>query len=177
MRSDINEVPEIISKFLEKVSDRSDLVYDTNINVSSIGEEVKKNLRANRNRKTLNCEFTRKDSFVGIRFPGQNYNEYRAKQLKELTELLGAQRRLMESEPKKIIESRKENVQENWRKRDNTTDDVNLNKIYSPVRNQSCSTNWRTEHTTLVPKKNKETDKCEDHHKKPTFPSKSEFKK
>lgn len=177
----MNEVPEIISKFLQRVSNLSDLVNDTDISVSSISKEVKKNLHANRKRKNLNCEFTRNDSFVGIRFPGKNYSEYRARQLKELTEILRAQRCLMESEPRKIIESRNENLQENWRKEDstsNTADDVNLNKIYSSVRNQSCSktTNWRTECKTMVPTKNNENEKSEDDRN--TFlPSMLEFKK
>lgn len=170
----MNEVPEIISKFLQRVSD---LVDDTDVSVSSIRKEVKKNLHANRKRKNLNCEFTRNDSFVGIRFPGKNYNEYRARQLKELTEILRTQRCLMESEPRKTIESRNEN----WRKKDstsNTADDVNLNKIYNSVRNQSCSTtkNWRTECKTLVPTKKKENEKCEDD-RNIFFPSMLEFKK
>lgn len=177
----MNEVPEIISKFLQRVSNLSDLVDDTDINISSISKEVTKNLRANRKRKNLNCEITRNDSFVGIRFPGKNYNEYRARQLKELTEILTTQRCLMESEPRIIIESRNENLQENWRKKDstcNTDDDVNLNKIYNSVRNQSCSTtkNWRTECKTLVPTKNKENEKCEDD-RNTFFPSMLEFKK
>lgn len=176
----MNEVPEIISNFLQRVSNRSDLVDDTDISVSSICKEVKQNLRANRKRKNLNCEFTRNDSFVGIRFPGKNYSKYRAGQLKELTEILRAQRCLMESEPSKIIESRNENLQENWRKKDstsNTADDVNLNIIYNSVRNQSCSTtkNWRTECKTLVPTKNKENEKCEDDRN--TFSPSIEFKK
>lgn len=177
----MNEVPEIISKFLQRVSNLSDIVDDTDISVSSISKEVKQNLHANRKRKNLNCEFTRNDSFVGIRFPGKNYNEYRARQLKELTEILRTQRCLMESEPKNIIESRNENLQENWRKKDstsNTADDVNLNKIYNSVRNQSCSTtkNWRTECKTSVPTKNKENEKCEDD-RNTFFPSMLEFKK
>lgn len=180
MQLDINEVPEIISKFLQKVSDRSDLFDNSDIDVLSISKEVKQNLRANRKQKNLNCEFTRNDSFVGIRFPGKNYNEYRARQLKELTEHLRTQRCLMESEPRKIIDSRNVNVQENWRKKDNTSntaDDNNLNKIYNPVKNKSCSTtkNWRTECKTLVPTKNKE--KFEDQHNTTIFPSKLEFKK
>lgn len=170
----MNEVPEIISKFLQRVTD---LVDDTDVSVSSIRKEVEKNLHANRKRKNLNCEFTRNDSFVGIRFPGKNYNEYRARQLKELTEILITQRCLMESEPRKTIESRNEN----WRKKDstsNTADDVNLNKIYNSVRNQSCSTtkNWRTECKTLVPTKNKENEKCEDD-RNVFFPAMLEFKK
>lgn len=173
----MNEVPEIISKFLQRVSNLSDLVDDTDVSVSSIRKEVKKNLHANRKRKNLNCEFTRNDSFVGIRFPGKNYNEYRARQLKELTEILRTQRCLMESEPRKTIENRSEN----WRKKDstnNTADDVNLNKIYNSIRNQSCSTtkNWRTECKTLVPTKNKENEKCEDD-RNIFFPSMLEFKK
>lgn len=174
----MNEVPEIISNFLQRVSNRSDLVDDSDISVSSISNEVKQNLHANRKRKNLNCEFTRNDSFVGIRFPGKNYSEYRARQLKELTEILRAQRCLMESEPRKIIESRNENLQENWRKKDstsNTADDVNLNKIYNK---KSCSTtkNWRTECKTLVPTKNKENEKCKDD-RNTFFPSMLEFKK
>lgn len=177
----MNEVPEIISKFLQRVSNLSDLVDDTDVSVSSITKEVKQNLRANRKRKNLNCEFTRNDSFVGIRFPGKNYNEYRARQLKELTEILRTQRSLMESEPRRTIESRNENLKENWRKKDstsNTADDVNINKIYNSVRNQSCSTtkNWRTECKTLVPTKNKENEKCEDD-RNISFPSMLEFKK
>lgn len=165
----MNEVPEIISKFLQRVSNLSDLVDDTDVSVSSITREVKQNLCANRKRKNLNCEFTRNDSFVGIRFPGKNYSEYRARQLKELTEILRTQRSLMESEPRKPIEFRNENLKENWRKKDstsNTADDVNLNKIYNSVRNQSCSTtkNWRTECKPLVPTKNKQNEKCEDDH-------------
>lgn len=173
----MNEVPEIISKFLQRVSNLSGLVDDTDVSVSSIRKEVKQNLLANRKRKNLNCEFTRNDSFVGIRFPGKNYNEYRARQLKELTEILRTQHCLMESEPRKTIESRNEN----WRKKDstsNTADDVNLNKIHNSVRNQSCSTtkNWRTECKTLVPTKNKENEKCEDD-RNIFFPSMLEFKK
>lgn len=187
MQLDRNEVPEIISKFLQKVSVRSDLVDDTDIDVSSISKEVEQNLRANRKRKNLNCpEFTRNDGFVGIRFPGNNYNEYRARQLKELTEHLRTQRCLMESEPRKVvIESKTKNLQQNWRKEDrqistsNTADDVNLNKIHNPVRNQSCSTtkNWRTECKSLVPTKNKNKDKCEDHHSTNSFSSNLAFKK
>lgn len=173
----MNEVPEIISKFLERVSNLSDLVDDTDVSVSSITKEVEQNLRANRKRKNLNCEFTRNDSCVGIRFPGKNYNEYRARQLKELTEILRSQRSLMQSEPRKTIESRNEN----WRKKDstsNTADDVNLSKIYNSVRNQSCSTtkNWRTACKTLVPTKNKENEKYEDDCNI-SFPAMLEFNK